>query len=97
LLANDNRKRSASSTLGKRCSALADDQIRRQELSGNISASPESQSGVPDTFEMPVPLYADETLLGLVNVSVDGGEFRFTSRTRPQQLHIDPKNTILKQ
>jgi hypothetical protein len=61
-------------------------------LTGNIT-----QSGVPDTFEAPVPLYADETLLGLVNVSVDGGEFRFVSRTRPQQLHVDPRSTILGQ
>jgi hypothetical protein len=53
------------------------------------------QSGVPDIFEMPVPLYADDALLGLVNVSVDGGDFRFTTRSRPQQIHVDPKGTIL--
>jgi len=59
-------------------------------ISGSIT-----QSGVPDAFEMPVPLYADETLLGMVTVSVDGGDFRFTMRSRPQQIHIDPKGTIL--
>lgn len=59
-------------------------------ISGSIS-----QSGVPDTFEMPVPLYADEALLGTVQVSVDGGDFRFTTRGRPQQVRIDPKGTIL--
>ena len=59
-------------------------------ISGSIT-----QSGVPDTFEMPVPLYADETLLGAVHVSVDGGDFRFTTRTRPQQLRVDPRGTIL--
>ena len=60
-------------------------------ISGNIT-----QAGVPDTFESPVPLYADETFLGNVTVSGDGGEFRFTSRTRPQQVLVDPKGTILK-
>jgi len=59
-------------------------------VSGKIS-----QTGVPDTFEMPVPLYADDALLGAVNVSSDGGEFRFLTRTRPQQLRIDPMRTIL--
>jgi hypothetical protein len=53
------------------------------------------QSGVPDTFEMPVPVYADDTLLGTITVSVDGGDFRFTTRSRPQQIHLDPKGTIL--
>jgi hypothetical protein len=61
-------------------------------VSGSIS-----QSGVPDIFEMPVPLYADDALLGIVNVSVDGGDFRFTTRSRPQQIYIDPKGTILMQ
>jgi len=59
-------------------------------LSGNIT-----QSEVPDTFEMPVPVYADDTLLGNVVVSSSGGEFRFTSRTRPQQILIDPRKTLL--
>ena len=59
-------------------------------ISGSIS-----QSGVPDTFEMPVPLYADEALLGMVQVSVDGGDFRFTTRGRPQQVRVDPKGTLL--
>ena len=61
-------------------------------VSGSIS-----QSGVPDTFEMPVPVYADDVLLGMVNVSVDGGDFRFTLRSRPQQVRLDPKRTILTQ
>ena len=59
-------------------------------VSGSIS-----QSGVPDAFEMPVPVYADDTLLGMVTVSVDGGDFRFTTRSRPQQSLVDPKGTIL--
>jgi aminopeptidase N len=53
------------------------------------------QSGVPDTFEMPVPLYADDRFLGYVEVSNDGGEFRFVTRTRPQQVLMDPQRTIL--
>ena len=53
------------------------------------------QSGVPATFEMPVPVYADDALLGTVNVSVDAGEFRFVTRGRPQQIRLDPKGTIL--
>jgi hypothetical protein len=61
-------------------------------VSGNIS-----QSGVPDSFEMPVPLYADDALLGMVRVTVDGGDFRFTTRSRPAQIRVDPKGTILKQ
>jgi hypothetical protein len=61
-------------------------------VSGSIS-----QSGVPDIFEMPVPVYADDALLGMVNVSVDGGDFRFTTRSRPQQIHVDPQGTILTQ
>ena len=59
-------------------------------ITGNIT-----QSGVPDTFEMPVPLFADERPLGNVTVSSSGGEFRFVTRTRPQQVLLDPEKTIL--
>jgi aminopeptidase N len=61
-------------------------------ISGNIT-----QSEVPDTFEMPVPVYADDMFLGNVTVSSTGGEFRFTSRVRPQQVLIDPRKTVLMQ
>ena len=54
-----------------------------------------TQSGVPVTFEVPVPLYADDVLLGMVEVSSDGGDFRFTTRTRPLQVRVDPHGTIL--
>jgi hypothetical protein len=60
-------------------------------ITGNIS-----QAGVPDTFESPVPLFADDKFLGNVDVSNAGGEFRFVTRTRPQQVLLDPQNTILK-
>jgi hypothetical protein len=61
-------------------------------VSGSIK-----QSGVPDTFEVPVPLYADDALLGMVEVSNDGGDFRFTTRTQPMQVVVDPKGTVLTQ
>jgi hypothetical protein len=54
------------------------------------------QSGVPTTFEMPVPVYGDETLLGSVTVSSDPGTFRFMTPTRPQEVKIDPMGTVLK-
>jgi hypothetical protein len=60
-------------------------------ISGEIT-----QSGVPESFEMQVPVYADDMLLGNVMVSNDSGEFRFTSRTMPQQILLDPKRTILR-
>ena len=59
-------------------------------ISGDIR-----QSGVSDTFEMPVPLYADDRLLGTVQVSNSSGEFRFVTRTRPLQVLMDPQKTIL--
>jgi hypothetical protein len=60
-------------------------------ISGEIT-----QSGVPENFEMQVPVYADDAFLGNVMVSGDSGEFRFTSRTMPQQILLDPKRTILR-
>jgi hypothetical protein len=44
---------------------------------------------------MPIPLYADESFLGMVKVSADEGAFRFVVKNRPQQLRIDPKSTVL--
>ena len=61
-------------------------------ITGNVT-----QSGVPASFEMQVPVYADDTFLGNVTVTGDGGEFRFTSRTMPQQILLDPKRTVLTQ
>ena len=54
-----------------------------------------AQQGVPDTFTMPVPVYADETLLGRVDVSGEAGEFRFAVKTRPARVLLDPENTVL--
>jgi hypothetical protein len=53
------------------------------------------QTGVSDAFTAPVPLYADDTLLGRVPVSVSEEPFRFVVKQRPQRIQIDPKNTIL--
>jgi hypothetical protein len=59
-------------------------------ISGEIT-----QAGVPDTFEMTVPLYADDTYLGHVLVSSDGGEFRFVTPTKPEKVLVDPRRTVL--
>ena len=55
------------------------------------------QSGVPDNFIMPLPLYADDQLLGIVVVSDDEGSFRFNAKTRPSKVTIDPHLTVLAQ
>ncbi|HET9219634.1 MAG TPA: hypothetical protein VFR18_21800 [Terriglobia bacterium] len=56
-----------------------------------------TQSGVPASFEMQVPVYADQTFLGNVTVSSDGGEFRFISSAMPQQILLDPNRVVLRQ
>jgi len=60
-------------------------------ISGEIT-----QSGVPEGFEMQVPVYADDTFLGNVMVSGNSGEFRFTSTTMPQHIILDPRQTVLR-
>jgi hypothetical protein len=62
---------------------------------GFVVSGSVTQSEVPVTFEVPVPLYADDVLLGMVEVTSDGGDFRFTTRTRPTQVRVDPHATIL--
>jgi hypothetical protein len=54
------------------------------------------QEGVPDTFMMPVPLYADNALLGLVEVSGESAGFRFVVNTRPERVLLDPQETVLR-
>jgi aminopeptidase N len=56
-----------------------------------------TQSGVPDNFIMPLPLYADDQLLGTVVVSDDQGSFRFNAKNRPSKVTIDPHLTVLAQ
>jgi aminopeptidase N len=53
------------------------------------------QSGVPDGFTMQVPVYADDELLGRVQVSDSEGEFRFKVAKRPERVVVDPQQTIL--
>jgi hypothetical protein len=64
---------------------------------GFVVSGSVTQAEVPVTFEVPVPLYADDVLLGMVEVTSDGGDFRFTTRTRPTQVSVDPHGTILTQ
>lgn len=52
------------------------------------------QSGVPDHFVMPMPVYADDELLGLVVVD-DEGTFQFVVKKRPEKILLDPHATIL--
>jgi hypothetical protein len=67
-----------------------------QAAAGFLVSGTIEQSGVPATFEMPVPVYGDDVLLGHVNVSADAGTFRFTTPMRPQQVLIDPMGVVLK-
>ena len=60
------------------------------------------QSGVDDLFTAPVPLYVTRpgpgskpVLLGMVITTGPETRFRFTSRSRPTHLSIDPHMTIL--
>jgi len=69
----------------------------RPAASGFVIEGHIVQSGVPDDFSMPVPLYADDQLLGRVIVSSDEGKFRFTVQKRPGKVTVDPEDTILKQ
>lgn len=58
------------------------------------------QSGVDDSFTMPVPVAADYgsrvEILGRVIVTNDDGQFKFVSKAKPVSLKIDPENTILR-
>ncbi len=57
------------------------------------------QSGVPEDFEMLVPVVADtgrgkSTLLGRVAVSSTGGKFNFKTRFKPSRVSIDEENLL---
>lgn len=57
------------------------------------------QSGVPEEFEMLVPVVAivgreKKTRLGLVPVGETGGRFRFTSTARPARVSIDEDSIL---
>jgi hypothetical protein len=54
-----------------------------------------TQAGVPDDFIMPIPLFADGTLLGRVLVGDTEGEFRFKVEKKPERILIDPRGEVL--
>jgi hypothetical protein len=54
-----------------------------------------TQTGVPDGFAMPVPVYADGEYLGIVQVGESEGAFRFRVSKKPDRIVIDPEMTIL--
>lgn len=57
------------------------------------------QSGVPDLFTMPVPVYAQNntelTLLGKVVVTGEKVAFRFRVKSKPDKVLLDPHQTVL--
>jgi hypothetical protein len=53
------------------------------------------QSNVPDGFAMPVPIYADDELLGSISAADAEGEFRFKVAKRPEKVLIDPHKDVL--
>ena len=53
------------------------------------------QTGVPDSFTMPVPIFADGQYLGTVQVGDSEGQFKFRVGKKPALLTIDPEMTIL--
>ncbi len=54
-----------------------------------------TQTGVPDGFTMPVPLYADGEFLGMAQTGDSDGHFTFRRAKRPERIVIDPEMTIL--
>ena len=53
------------------------------------------QTGVPDGFTMPVPVFADAQYLGTVQVGDSEGQFKFRVGKKPESLLVDPEMTIL--
>jgi hypothetical protein len=54
-----------------------------------------TQTGVPDGFVMPVPIYADDAFLGIVQAGESDGHFRFRHTKKPDRILIDPDMTVL--
>jgi hypothetical protein len=54
-----------------------------------------TQAGVPEGFQMPVPVYADDQYLGTVSVGESEGQFKFRVAKKPEQILLDPEMTIL--
>jgi aminopeptidase N len=70
---------------------------QKTEASGNgfVIEGRIRQEGVPEGFVMPVPVFGDGRLLGVVTVGDEEATFRFTARTRPNRVTLDPQATIL--
>jgi aminopeptidase N len=67
------------------------------EASGNefVLEGKITQTGVPDGFVMPVPVFADSESLGSVQVGDSEEPFRFRLNKKPERILIDPQMTIL--
>jgi len=67
---------------------------QRYRIRGTIT-----QRGVPDTFIMPVPLYASSRgrlqFLGRVVVTGPETSFEYVVSSRPERILLDPHQTIL--
>jgi aminopeptidase N len=61
------------------------------EVEGTVT-----QTGAPDGFSMPLPIYADGELLGRVTVTDETEEFRFRVEKKPERVVIDPFETVLR-
>jgi len=54
-----------------------------------------TQTGVPDGFQMPVPVYADGQYLGTVTVGEAEEQFKFRLNKKPERILLDPEMTVL--
>ncbi|MGE5326970.1 MAG: M1 family aminopeptidase, partial [Deltaproteobacteria bacterium] len=76
-----------------------DHKIRRLAPDLYVVEGEISQNGVPDEFEMLVPVVADgggakNARLGWVAVSNTGGKFHFTTKFRPSKVAIDDEDLL---
>jgi Peptidase family M1 domain len=76
-----------------------DSKTRRISRSQYVIEGEISQQGVPDEFEMLVPVIADAghgnaVALGRVAVSNTGGKFRFTTRFKPSRVTINDEDLL---
>lgn len=73
--------------------------IRRLAADQYVVEGEISQDGVPDEFEMLVPVIAEgggakNAMLGWVPVSNSGGKFRFTTRFKPSRVTINDEDLL---
>jgi aminopeptidase N len=67
------------------------------EGSGNafVVAGRIVQRDVSEEFLMPVPVFGDDRLLGVVIAGSEESTFRYTTSVRPARIVLDPNGTIL--